>query len=91
MVNCGDHFCQCNDVITSPTLLQTVKQTYITLDEKLFQHYVEEKFNPIVGVLEQHMYAGQFDWSMCLSCQGVRRYVKEALMGMIEVHSEVCV
>ena len=37
------------------------------------------------------MYAGQFDWNTCYSCQGVRRYVKEALMGMIEVHSEVCV
>ena len=35
------------------------------------------------------MYAGQFDWNTCYGCQGVRRYVKEALMGMIEVHSEV--
>ena len=59
------------------------------MDDTLFQHYVEEKSNPVVGALEHHMYAGQFDWNTCYGCQGVRRYVKEALMGMIEVHSEV--
>ncbi len=50
---------------------------------------MEEKSNPVVGALERHMYAGQFDWNTCYGCQGVRRYVKESLMGMIEVHSEV--
>ena len=70
-------------------ILQKASQAYIALDDTLFQHYVEEKSNPVVGALEHHMYAGQFDWNTCYGCQGVRRYVKEALMGMIEVHSEV--
>ena len=71
--------------------IQVAKQAYIGLDDTLFQHYVEEKSNPVVGALEHHMYAGQFDWNACYGCQGVRRYVKEALMGMIEVHAEVCI
>merc|ERR1712002_1286363 len=64
-------------------------KTYRELDLKLFEQYVEEKSNPIVGVLEDNMYAGRFDWNDCIQSAGVRRYVKEALMGMIRVHAEV--
>ena len=69
--------------------LQVAQQTYIELDEKLFDHFLEEKSNPIVGALEQNMYAGRFDWNDCLQSIGVRRYLKDALMGIIEVHAEV--
>ncbi len=59
------------------------------LDDKLFENFLEEKSNPVVGALEQNMYAGRFDWNDCLQSIGVRRYLKDAIMGMIEVHAEV--
>ena len=51
-------------------MTQGAKWTYLELDNKLFESYIEEKSNPIVGVLEQRMYAGRYDWNRCLSVAG---------------------
>ncbi|KAH3776747.1 hypothetical protein DPMN_178179, partial [Dreissena polymorpha] len=70
-------------------VLQTCQATYKALDRKLFEAYIEEKSNPIVGVMEPHMYRGHFDWRHCKQPTDVRNYVKEVIMGLIEVHAEV--
>uniref|UniRef100_A0A4W4FDZ1 Exocyst complex component 2 n=1 Tax=Electrophorus electricus TaxID=8005 RepID=A0A4W4FDZ1_ELEEL len=59
------------------------------LDEHLFESYIEKKSDPIVGSLEPGIYAGYFDWKDCLPPTGVRNYLKEALVSIISVHSEV--
>ncbi|XP_052817552.1 exocyst complex component 2-like [Mya arenaria] len=70
-------------------VLQTCKHTYSGLCDRLFEAYVEEKANPIVGVMEPHMYRGHFNWCTCKHPSDVRNYLKEVLMGLIEVHAEV--
>ncbi|GAB1601968.1 exocyst complex component 2-like isoform X1 [Argonauta hians] len=69
--------------------LQLAKTKYQDLDYRLFEAYIEEKSNPIVGAMEQNMYRGNFDWNTCTRPVAVRSYLKEVLMGMIEVHAEV--
>lgn len=69
--------------------LKTAESTFQELDDKLFEAYVEEKSNPIVGTMEQNMYCGKFDWKTCKKPYGVRNYLKEVIMQMIEVHAEV--
>ena len=51
--------------------LQSVNLAYQALDEKLFDNYIETKVNPIIGVLEQNMYAGGFDWTKCARPNGM--------------------
>ncbi|CAH1269792.1 Hypp4243 [Branchiostoma lanceolatum] len=62
---------------------------FSALDEKLFDAYLEQKADPLVGALEPGVYAGYFMWDDCLPPRGVRNYVKEALMNLIAVHAEV--
>lgn len=69
--------------------LETARERYKELDDKLFEAYIEEKSNPIVGVIEQNIYRGRFDWKTCRKPVGVRNYLKEVIMRMIEVHAEV--
>ena len=46
-------------------LFQTARERYEELDDKMFEAYIEEKSNPIVGVIEQNIYRGRFDWKTC--------------------------
>ena len=46
-------------------MFQTARERYKELDDKLFEAYIEEKSNPIVGVIEQNIYRGRFDWKTC--------------------------
>lgn len=69
--------------------LHAVRERYEELDNKLFEAYIEEKSNPIVGGIEQNMYRGRFDWKSCKKPVGVRNYLKDVIMKMIEVHAEV--
>ena len=64
---------------------QMATRCYHSLDARLFDNYIEEKANPIIGALEQNMYAGKFDWARCPKPKTVRNYVKEAIMAIIEV------
>ncbi|KAK3086910.1 hypothetical protein FSP39_025328 [Pinctada imbricata] len=69
--------------------LRAAQDTYEDLDDSLFEAYVEEKSNPIVGAIEQNMYKGGFSWKTCGKPSGVRNYLKQVIMHMIEVHAEV--
>lgn len=53
---------------------KSAQQTYVDLDAKLFEAYIEEKTNPIVGGIEQNMYSGNFDWNDCHSLTGKETY-----------------
>ncbi|KAL3858816.1 hypothetical protein ACJMK2_009069 [Sinanodonta woodiana] len=70
-------------------VLKSAQETYEKLDKKLFDAYVEEKSNPIIGAMEPNMYRGRFNWANYNRVNGVRNYLKEVLMGMIEIHAEV--
>lgn len=69
--------------------LRVAKDTYEDLDDSLFEAYVEEKSNPIVGAIEQNVYKGGFQWKTCKKPTGVRNYIKDMIMKIIEVHAEV--
>lgn len=47
------------------------------------------KYEPVVGQIEQSMYAGRFDWEKCGEPVGVRPYISKTILGMIEVIAEV--
>lgn len=68
---------------------KTSVELYEGLDHRLFESYIEEKSNPIVGAMEYNMYRGKFDWRTCRPPSGVRNYLKEVIMRLIEVHAEV--
>ncbi|KAK7114741.1 exocyst complex component 2-like [Littorina saxatilis] len=68
---------------------KAAQNTYKELDHKLFESYIEQKSDPIIGAMEPCMYRGGFSWKTCPSPTGVRSYLKENLMSMIEVHAEV--
>jgi len=70
--------------------LQKVTDVLADLEQKLFEAYMEEKADPILGIVEMSMYQGRFDWSAVLRPPSdVRGYVKEILMNCIAVHAEV--
>ncbi|KAG8196222.1 hypothetical protein JTE90_007945 [Oedothorax gibbosus] len=56
---------------------------------KLFSSYVERKCDPVVGSIEPRMYAGSFNWELEYKSTGVSPYIKQTIMDMIEIHSEV--
>ncbi|XP_050399054.1 exocyst complex component 2 [Patella vulgata] len=71
--------------------LQVAQQTYHNLDDKLFQAYLEQKTDPIIGTIEPNMYKAGFDWKNWKQLSGVRSYLKEVILSIIEVHAEVFV
>nr|XP_002127048.1 exocyst complex component 2 [Ciona intestinalis] len=68
---------------------KTCDSEFSKLDEKFFEAYVEHRVEPLTGALEPGMYAGSFDWNECLRPEGVRPYIKTALMSIITIHAEV--
>ncbi|GFQ93464.1 exocyst complex component 2 [Trichonephila clavata] len=59
------------------------------VSSKLFDLYVERKCDPVVGAIEPRMYAGSFNWELDYKPTGVSLYIKQTIMDMIEIHSEV--
>ena len=54
-------------------MFQLSKRAYVDVDKRLFEKYIEEKANPLIGALEQNMYIGMFDWSTCYPLTGLLR------------------
>ncbi|ESO82768.1 hypothetical protein LOTGIDRAFT_108931 [Lottia gigantea] len=69
--------------------LKVTQQTYMELDQKLFQAYIEQKTDPIIGTMEPNMYKSGFNWKTWKHITGVRSYLKEVIISIIEVHAEV--
>ena len=67
-----------------------VKELLVRTDESLLEAYLEEKVEPLIGIVEPSMYAGRFDWDQNREDpRDVRPYCKEIIMNMIAVHAEV--
>ncbi|XP_005101772.1 exocyst complex component 2 [Aplysia californica] len=69
--------------------LKAAQETYQELDQRLFSSYIEQKSDPILGAMEPNMYRGGFNWKTWKNPSGVRNYLKEIIMSVIEVHAEV--
>ena len=59
------------------------------LDYKVFREYIQRKSDYLLPIFEPGMQAGFFDWERCGMPKGVRGYIKEALMSLVQVHAEV--
>ena len=72
------------------TALNVARDQLEKTDNKLLEDYLEEKVEPLIGIVEPSMYAGKFDWNKTLDKpEDVRPYCKEIIMNMIAVHAEV--
>jgi len=60
------------------------------LDARVFQEYIQSKRDCIVGITEQGMRVGCFDWEQCGKAEEVRSYVKDILLNLVQIHAEVC-
>ncbi|KAK3764200.1 hypothetical protein RRG08_044127 [Elysia crispata] len=70
--------------------LKAAQDTYGFLDQRLFSSYIQQKSDPILAAMEANLYRGGFSWHTWQGQnQGVRNYLKEIIMSLIEVHSEV--
>lgn len=69
--------------------IQATRELLEKTEERLMEAYLEEKVEPLIGIVEPSMYAGRFDWNKNLPTTDVRPYCKEIIMNMIAVHSEV--
>ena len=56
---------------------------------KVFDAYIDKKRDCIVGITEQGMQAGFFDWEQCGEPTEVRNYIKDILLNLVLIHAEV--
>jgi len=74
----------------SEKILASVEASFDALDDRLFEAFVDRKLDPILGALEPGVLAGKYDFALGTpEPSGVRAYVIEALMSMIDVIDEV--
>ena len=59
------------------------------LDERVFEEYIKRKSESLLGIIEQGMHMGYFDWENCWEPKEVRGYVKELLLNLVLFHAEV--
>jgi len=71
--------------------LNAAKEALIKTDKALMKRYMEEKVEPLIGIVEPSMFAGRFDWNdnQLDVPTDVRPYCKEIVMNLISVHAEV--
>ena len=71
------------------THTQSIIEQLRELDMKVFEAYIDKKRDYIVGITEQGMHAGLFDWEQCGEPTEVRNYVKDILLNLVLIHAEV--
>ncbi len=70
--------------------IQAARDLLEKTEDRLMEAYLEEKVEPLIGIVEPSMYAGRFDWNKNLPITNdIRPYCKEIIMNMIAVHAEV--
>lgn len=70
--------------------VEQASRTYTELQDRLFEAYLEERVDPIIGMIERSMYLGHYDWGKVdHPPSDVRTYVKEILINITHVHAEV--
>ena len=87
-VRLNDHWSKLGYPDLSASIALAKNQLEKTSD-RLMEAYLEEKVEPLIGIVEPSMYSGKFDWNKSLDLQDVRPYCKEIIMNMIAVHAEV--
>ncbi len=60
-------------------VLQAAQETYRDLDRKLFEAYIEQKSDPIVGAMEPNMYRGGFEWKHWKKPTGLSSSIEDIL------------
>ena len=64
-----------------------MEASFSSLDEKLFQAFLENKVNPIIGALETGMYVGRYDYAQFTpEPVGVSAYVVEVSLLSLLLH-----
>ncbi|XP_031570659.1 exocyst complex component 2-like isoform X3 [Actinia tenebrosa] len=73
----------------SDKLTQSLQSELTHLEKNIFDAYIKQKADSLVGSLEPGITAGDFRWYDCLPPNDVRNYVKEILMNLVLVHAQV--
>ena len=60
-----------------------------SLDDRIFGAYIGRKSESLVGIIQNGMQAGYFDWNHAAEPTQVRSYVREILMSLVIIHAEV--
>lgn len=68
---------------------QAIMEKLHELDDAIFNEYIKRKIESIAGIIEQGIQVGYFDWETCGEPQVVRNYVKDVLLNLVLIHSEV--
>ena len=51
-----------NEKLSLEEIYSEAVKCYMKLDNDLFEVYMEQKIEPIIGVIEPSMYVGKFNW-----------------------------
>ena len=60
-----------------------------SLDQEIFDLYVEHKSKSFEKIIKNGMQVGYFDWDQAVQPTKVRSYVRDMLMNLVLVHAEV--
>jgi hypothetical protein len=69
--------------------LQSFKSEIMTLEDRIFNAYVELKSGPLVSRIKTGMFAGDFSWSRCLQPTDARDYIKIVILELVIIHAQV--
>ncbi len=60
-----------------------------SLDDRIFGAYIHRKSESLMGIIQNGMQVGYFDWNQAAEPTKVRSYVREILMNLVIIHAEV--
>jgi len=80
-----------NEKLSLEEIYSEAVKCYMKLDNDLFEVYMEQKIEPIIGVIEPSMYLGKFNWDQAPEPidSEARDYIKEIIINIISVHAEI--
>ena len=70
--------------------LQSFKSEIMSLEDRIFDAYIELKSGPLISRIKNGMFAGDFSWSRCLQPTDARDYVKIVILELVIIHAQVC-
>ena len=76
-------------LLVALSIAQEVLDDLQELDDKVFDEYIKRKSESIVGIIEQGIQVGNFDWERCEEPRELRSYIKEVLFNLVIIHAEV--
>ncbi|XP_028398981.1 exocyst complex component 2-like isoform X2 [Dendronephthya gigantea] len=70
-------------------LLPSFKSEITTLENRIFNAYIELKSEPLVARIKTGMFAGDFSWGRCLQPTDARDYIKAVILELVIIHAQV--